>query len=257
STLTSNDNEFYQYMVYHCVKGSYYFSDLVTGTYPVISAENNISITITNDYKLNMDPLNITDYTGFIFSESNYPTKNGALHTVDGLFEAPEPEPVYVMFNAFDHLEIISGDWYLNYFKKWDDTKDENGRSIYFENIVYQGDYLQYYWKGNSNPGWIKGDYSTGYAGNRGALNMMGYWWLEVTTPKVMKGTYNMKLAMSVTGNAFSLYVDGKKTHILDYSRPMLTNTLEFKETETHTVKIVSLYFATLFWRDIQFVPVN
>lgn len=259
ANVKSANNPFYQFMVYHCMTGTYYLSDfpLYTSTFPVISQENHLSLVASDDYKLNQNPLDRTDYVGFNVPESNYPCKNGALHAIDDLLVPPLPTPVNVLWNVFDHLEITSGDWYVNYFKKWDDTKDENGNSIHFKNIVYQGDYLQYYYKGSSNPGWIKGNNTDGYGGNLGALNMLGFWWIEFTTPRIMKGKYEIVLNMSVTGNQFAVYVDGKKATLTTTGRPFGIGTFEFSETKTHKIKVVSLGFTTMFWRDIQFIVVN
>ena len=246
SALTSIDNSFYQYMVYHCMRGTYFLSDLTTGTYPVISQENNISVIISTDYKLN--PNDNGEYTGFNVPESNYPTKNGALHTIDDILEAVVPSPVSISWEVTDLLEITSGDWYMSEdyptsFHKWVDGENA------IQNIKFQGDYLQYYYIESNN------NFT-----NHDCLNMLGYWWIEITTPKIMKGKY--EVSGRISGGTFTVYVDGEKVGVLTPTGKGLNKTLEigthtWDTTREHTIKLVALSFSTLFWDDIQFEPVN
>ncbi|MFN8205910.1 MAG: hypothetical protein U0T82_00680 [Bacteroidales bacterium] len=85
-TFTKIDNPFYRFMEYHCLNGSYYLSGPSTGIYPILSRDNNISFTITDDYKINLDS-KTNEYTGFIVPESNYPGKERC-HTYRGRHSA-------------------------------------------------------------------------------------------------------------------------------------------------------------------------
>jgi len=247
--VQSSDNEFYMYMDYHCLKKTYYLSDLFTGTYPLMSDENNIVMQITDDYKLNPDVYGI-DYTGFNVPECNHPAKNGAIHTVDDLLPAVEAEPIEITWILIDELEITSGDWYKDRdvtgdsFNKW--TDGENS----FQNIKFEGSYLQYYYKDGN---WTSNDPYTG------CLNMIDYFWIEATSPKIMKGKYEI----TTQGRTdFDVYLDGKKvTTTYDASQSQLNRlnlgTHTFEETERHTVKIVARSPSLLFWVYVKFTPFN
>ena len=64
--------------------GTYYFNDLETQVYPILSYDNNIAVRVDTDYKLNLD-FETGKYTGFIQEESNIPAKNGTIHTLNDL----------------------------------------------------------------------------------------------------------------------------------------------------------------------------
>ena len=46
-SINQMQNSFYRYMEYHCLAETYYLSDLVTKLYPILSYDNNVSMTVT------------------------------------------------------------------------------------------------------------------------------------------------------------------------------------------------------------------
>lgn len=73
-SLQSLNNAFYRYMEYHCMAGTYYLNTLSTGLYPILSADNNVSVNIDTDYKINLNS-KTKMYTSFIVKDSNTPAK--------------------------------------------------------------------------------------------------------------------------------------------------------------------------------------
>jgi hypothetical protein len=84
---------------------------------------------------------------------------------------------------------------------------------------------------------------------------MVGYWWIEITTPKIMKGKY--EVSGDCDSPACILYVDGVKQGVFDGSGTTDMGTFDWDETETHTFKLVTTEYGTLFWDTLIFDPVN
>ncbi len=165
-SVTYLNNPFYRYMEYHCMNGTYYLSDLNTQLYPILSSDNNISMTIDTDYKINYLPKTKT-YTAFNVPASNYPTKNGALHFINGLLPVIQPEPMVIIYETTDFFDLKQRDCFGKYYEKYSDGEHT------FAKIHWVGDYLQYYYK-PTQPENMHYD----------ALNMIGFWKLSVTFPK-------------------------------------------------------------------------
>lgn len=236
-------NGFYRYMEYHVLGGTYYLSDFKTKLYPILSSDNNISVTIDNDYKLNQN-LNTKTYTTFYVDQSNVPAKNGAIHMINGLLPVIQPNPVAFTFEVTDYFDMRQGDYFGKYYMKWHDGKNS------FAKIKFEGDYLQYYYK----------NHDTGKLMNWDCLNMNGFWWVEVTTPKIMKGAYR------ITGNIWSgqmdyeVYVDGVKTATVLRTDAAETTTLAevvWDTTKEHKVKLVNISWGMLFWDTLIFTPLK
>jgi len=247
SEITILENGFYRYMEYHCLTETYFLSDFSTneGTaklYPILSFDNNVSLIITDDYKINYD--NQTKrYTGFIINESNFPCKNGAIHSINDLLEVSQPPAAVFVFEPTSYFDIKQGDYYGKYYMKWFDGQKT------FANIKWEGDYLQYYYK----------NHDTGKLLNSDCLNMNGFWWVEITTPKIMKGSYKL------TGNIWSnwvdydVYVDGVYTATIKRADAAESTTLAevvWKKTGEHKVKLVAVSFGMLFWDTLIFTPI-
>ena len=151
--------------------GTYYFNDLNTQIYPILSYDNNISVRVDTDYKLNTDFVT-GKYTGFIQEESNIPAKNGTVHTLNDLLPVFQPEPTVIVFETTDYFDMKQGDYFGKYYMRWFDGQNT------FEYIKWEGSYMLYYFK----------DHDTGKLLNDDCLSMSGWWWVEITTPKIMKG---------------------------------------------------------------------
>ena len=88
--ITNKGNGFYKYMEYHCLAGAFFLNMLETGIYTDLLHDKNITVEISDDYKLNPDTLT-NKYTGFIIGLSNFAAKNGALHTINNLLPVVNP----------------------------------------------------------------------------------------------------------------------------------------------------------------------
>ncbi|RPI43388.1 MAG: fasciclin domain-containing protein, partial [Bacteroidetes bacterium] len=91
-SITFLENGFYRYMEYHCLGGTYYLNQFDTRVFPILSYDNNVDVRIAEDYKLNLQ-VQTGKYTGFYIEESNYPAKNGTVHTINDLLPVFQPAP--------------------------------------------------------------------------------------------------------------------------------------------------------------------
>ncbi len=243
-SVTYLRNGFYRYMEYHCLGGTYFLNNMTTRVFPILSYDNNISVTVDNeDYKLNLNKLT-KKYTGFLVEESNYPAKNGTVHALRDILPVFEPEPTAVVWETTDHFDLKQGDYFDKYYSRWFDGQNT------FENIKWEGDYLLYYFK----------DHDTGKLLNDDCLSMSGWWWCQVTTPKIMKGKY--KVTSNLWGGQinYAVYVDGVNTAIIKSSDPAESTSwgeFDWTETATHTFKVVTLSPGMLFWDTIIFTPIK
>jgi len=251
-SITQIQNGFYRYMEYHCLGGTYYLSQLETKLYPILSYDNNLSIHIQDDYKINLNS-ETDEYTGFVLKESNIPAKNGVIHTVDDLLPVTTPEPLPITFEVTDFFDFKQGDYYrLHQYAKFSDGENT------FEKIKWGGDFLQYYYKDHDSP-------STGMI-NYDCLNMNGYWWIEITVPKIMKGKYRLE-ALTFVGTDYTdclVYIDDVLQDDLfnmrrDAGSPALTTIadVDWDKTEEHKVKLVGINASLMFWDYIRFTPLD
>ncbi len=248
-SITFLENPFYRYMEYHCMNGSYYLSDLNTGVYPILSRDNNVSFTIDTDYKINYNR-NTKLYTGFNIPASNTPAKNGALHSINDLLPAIDPEPAMVQFETTDFFDLQQGDYFQKYYIRFFDGEND------LEKIKWRGNYLQYYFQQN-NTAII----------NRDCLAIQGGWWeISITFPKVMKGAYDVMLFQPNWGDVTDCVVslDGVSTGYT-YTGAYGTGSgglqkvadAVFETTAEHTITIRNIMAGMVFWDYVQFVPVK
>ena len=241
-SITYKSNAFYRYMEYHCLGGTYYLSDFETKLYPILSSDNNISVTIAEDYKLNMDKKS-KRYTGFNIELSNVPAKNGAIHSINNVLPVIQPEPTLFTFDTTHYPEIKQGDFYGKYYMKWFDGQNT------FPKVKWRGDYLQYYYKNHDAPTQLNWD----------CWNMIGFWEIEITTPKIMKGKYALSGYVWANQIDFEVYVDGVKSVTVPRAGPDRAPWGEFNwtKTEEHKIKLVNITWGTLFWDTVIFTPVK
>lgn len=242
-------NAFYRYMEYHCLNRSFFLSDLKTGTYPILSRDNNVSFAIEDDYKINFDRKN-NIYTAFVLGESNAPAKNGVVHSVNKLLPVTLPEAYPVTFETTDFIEFKEGDFYGKYYYKWHDGQNS------FQKIKFEGDYLLYYYKPNHGRSAIL---------NNDNISLLGFWWVEVTFPKVMKGRYTVSANIWTGGDdlpIFDAYIDGVKVPNSPFNARLSGTKMDFgevnwKTTEEHKVKLVCVGWGVVFWDSITFTPIK
>jgi uncharacterized surface protein with fasciclin (FAS1) repeats len=242
-SITYLNNGFYRYMEYHCLGGTYFLNNLETRVYPILSYDNNISVTVTDDYKLNLNGLT-KQYTGFNVDESDYPAKNGTVHTIKDLLPVFQPDPTVITFEPTDYFDMKQGDYFGKYYMRWYDGQNT------FANIKWEGDYLLYYYK-NHNTGKLLHD---------DCLSMSGWWWVEITTPKIMKGKYKVTANLWSGQTNYAVYVDGVNTALIKSSDPAETTSwgeFDWTETVTHKFKVVTQSPGLLFWDTIIFTPIK
>jgi uncharacterized surface protein with fasciclin (FAS1) repeats len=247
-SVTYLNNPFYRYMEYHCLNGTHYLSDLNTQLYPILSSDNNVSMTIDTDYKINLIP-KTGKYTAFIVPASNTPAKNGALHAVQGLLPVMQPDPTTVIFETTDFFDLRQLDCFGRYYQKFSDGQHT------FAKIKWEGDYLQYYYK-PVQPENMHYD----------ALNIIGWWWVSVTFPKVMKGDYKISIYQPPWQDVTSCeaYLDGVKTGFV-YEGPrgggqgglQQIGVGHFTTTSEHTIKLRNITYGGLWWDYVKFEPIN
>lgn len=248
-SVTYLNNPFYRFIEYHCLHGSFYLSDLNTDLYPILSKDNNIFITIEEDYKINLDN-NTKEYTGFIIPASNTPAKNGALHAIDDILPVIQPKAATVIFETTDFFDLKQGDYYGKYYYRWMSDEGQLAK------IRWEGDYLLYYYN-------LKNDNI-----NRDVLSMNGWWNISITFPKLMKGKYKVSIFQPGWGDVTNcmVYVDGVPMPII-YEGPyggtggagglQEVGEVEFETTAEHTVTVRNVVNGMLFWDYVQFTPVK
>lgn len=238
-------NGFYRYMEYHVLGGTYFLNNFETKAYPILSYDNNISVTIAEDYKLNLDK-KTKNYTGFVVNMSNNPGKNGTYHTIKGLLPVFEPEPTVITWETTDHFDMKQSDYYDKYYMRWSDGQNT------FKNIKWGGDYMLYYFKPSTESWNLNGD----------CLSMSGWWWIELTTPKIMKGKY------LVTGNIwngadksnYQVTIDGVNTALVLNTQPAITTSwgeFTWNTTTTHKILVTAKSSGLVFWDTVVFTPIK
>ena len=248
-SLTYLENPFYRYIEYHCLNGCYYLSDFNTTIYPILSRDNNVSMTIEDDYKINLDS-NTKEYTGFIIPDSNVPAKNGAIHAINNLMPVIEPKPAMVRFETTDFFDMKQGDYYTKNYRRFFNGEND------FAKIKWQGDYLLYYYK----------PINTGALINDDCVSMNGWWIISITFPKVMKGKYEVSIYQPNWNDITNCiaYVDGVSTPYLYQGQYGGTGgsaglqviaDVDFKTTAEHTITLRNVVPGMLFWDYVQFTP--
>jgi uncharacterized surface protein with fasciclin (FAS1) repeats len=245
--LTDPDNGFYRYMEYHCLSETYYLSDFSGAkVYPVISFNSYLNIDVRKEYKINEEA---DTFTTFYLELSNIPAKNGAIHTVSTLLPYAEAKPATVIFETTDYFDLKRLACYGKYYRRFYDGQNT------FEGIKWEGDYLMYYYKQGQN------------LVNDDGLSTMGYFWIELTTPKIMKGKYKFSSfwfgGFGTENASFEWYLDGAPLGVVTrFSQgvwggsPVNIAEVEFTETKQHTVKIVSIIPGAIWWDRLIFTPI-
>jgi len=248
-SITYLNNPFYRYMEYHCLNGIYFLSDLVTNLYPILSKDNNVFMTIDDDYKINLDSKTNT-YTGFDVPASNTPAKNGVLHAIDDILPVIQPNPATVIFETTDFFDMKQGDYYGKYYFRF--FQDEN----YFAKIHWRGSYMLYYFN------------LVNSCTNHDCLSMNGWWEISITFPKVMKGKYTISVfqpnwnditncVASVDGVETPYVYEGQYGGTGGNAGLQVIADVDFKTTSEHTITLRNIVSGMLFWDYVQFTPVR
>ena len=89
---------------------------------------------------------------------------------------------------------------------------------------------------------------------------MSGWWWVEITTPKIMKGKYNVTANLWWDNTNYAVYIDGVNTALVKSTDPAETTSwgeFDWTTTERHTIKVVTQSPGLLFWDTVIFTPIN
>ncbi len=249
-SITYLENPFYRYIEYHCLNGSYYLSDFNTTIYPILSRDNNVSMTIEDDYKINLDS-KTKEYTGFIIPESNIPAKNGAIHTINNLMPVVEPKPATIIFETTDFFDMQQGDYYHANYKRFFDGNTD------FAKIKWTGSYMLYYYTDTKNGGALMND---------DCLSMNGWWSITITFPKVMRGKYEVSIYQPnwnditncvalIDGVATSYLYEGQYGGTGGNAGLQVIGDVDFTTTTEHTITLRNVVSGMLFWDYVQFTP--
>jgi len=242
---TSSDNEFNQYIDYHCVSGTYYFSDFNPddNIYYTLSGNNYLSIDVEDDFKINKSD---TSYIGFNYELSNYPAKNGAVHTVNTILPNTETELREIVHQVTDYFDLKQGAYFGQYYERFYDGQNT------FEGIKWEAEFLQYYYKINHNL-W-----------DDDALNLNGHFWIEITTPKIRAGNYTITTFAFYGDNAIcSVFLDDVYIGVFNPNDeswggpPVYIGEASFDETATHRIRFQTTKPGQLFWDRLHFVPIE
>jgi uncharacterized surface protein with fasciclin (FAS1) repeats len=249
-SITYLNNPFYRYMEYHCLNNTYYLNTFESTLYPILSSDNNVSMNIDTDYKINLFP-KTQKYTAFIVPASNVPAKNGSIHSINGLLPVIEPEPVPIIFETTDFFDFKQGYWYDKQYEKFSDGKNQ------FANIHWVGDYMQYHWKAAGTGGVLLND---------DCLQMIGWFSLSVTFPKVMKGKWEVGIYQPNWGDITSclVYIDDVlcDTHYLGARTGgsaglQKVAEVDWKTTSQHTIRMENYFYGMIFWDYVKFTPIK
>lgn len=248
-SITYLNNGFYRYMEYHCLSGTIFLSDFEKKIYPILSYDNHLSVRLGQTIMLNYNTTT-KEYTGFTtnaegdYIDCNINAKNGVIHTLTDLLPVVEPAPTKIDFEVTSYFDLMQGDYYRKYYMKWTDGQNT------FAKIKWEADYLQYYYK--IDPWNFLKD------AKFDCLNLNGFWTIEVTTPKIMKGKYTVSAYM--TRCSFDAYIDGVKVNtitpesfIVDYTPDI--GVVEWTTTAEHKIKFVAIASNNMFYDRLIFTP--
>jgi uncharacterized surface protein with fasciclin (FAS1) repeats len=249
-SITYLNNPFYRYMEYHCLNGTYYLNTFETSLYPILSSDNNVSMTIDTDYKINYIP-KTQKYTAFDIPNSNVPAKNGSIHSIKGLLPVIEPEPITIRFETTDFFDFKQGYWYDKQYEKFSDGENQ------FAKIHWVGDYMQYHWKANGTQGQLI---------NEDCLQMIGWFSISVTFPKVMKGKWEVSIYQPTWQDITSclVYIDDKLCDT-KYLGPRTGGPggkqkvaeVDWQTTSEHTIRMENYFYGMVFWDYVEFKPIK
>lgn len=241
--LTSKEHPLYKYLGYHCLAGTFYLNYFMDESkYYTISQVNSISMSVTDDYKINSDQAT-NKYTGFHIPESNISAKNGVIHAINNLL--PLPEFQEFIFETTDYFEIKQGLFYRKDQKEWIDGQNS------FSKIKFNSDKLQYFGISAPLDGYLNGDY----------LFLPNFRWIEITTPEIPAGHYKIssKLGFTFTETftKTNIYIDGK--YIIELtSNQQITDfgEVNWSASGEHLIKIECPDLGTMAWDYLLFTPI-
>jgi hypothetical protein len=131
---------------------------------------------------------------------------------------------------------------------KWATDTFPNG-TTQFAKIHWLGENLIYWYFPSAN-----------HFINCDCLEMLGFWRLSVTFPKIMKGKYQISFISGLGASDFSVELDGKMMPGI-YTIPQGTRKViaiaDFPTTSEHTFTLKSMIYGYIFWDGLLFEPID
>lgn len=256
--LNDIENEFYQFLAYHILEGSYFLDEFVNtrnyntfANFPVqISAGIEIKINPgkdTLDIIFNEGDTTIIDFVRMDMLNSNILTKNGAIHILKDIMEVYTPERTNQVFQFYE--EPLINNW-KNTSGEFDLLDPES-----LEVLDWTGpEGIKYYYSSSAIS-----------ASNNDYIEIQGNFTLNYITPEILPGKYQVRIKSdcSNTQNAsIQVYIDGKRMgssfDLTSGGNPFKTfsvGSVEFFTYESHQISINSLIPGFFKWDFIQFIP--
>jgi uncharacterized surface protein with fasciclin (FAS1) repeats len=240
----SKMHPFYRYIEYHCLAGTYYLNYFNNESkYSAISQVNSISMAVTDDYKINLDPTT-NKYTGFFIPFSNITAKNGVIHSVNNLL--PLPKLQEFIFETTDYFEIKQGQFYRNGQKDWYDGVNSLSK------IKFLSPKLQYNGTSSPSENYLNSDY----------LLLPNFKWIEIETPEIPAGSYKisskMRFTYLETFPKVNVFIDDVfRVELTDNLQVMDFGSVKWTTSDTHRIKIECPDLGNMTWDYIVFTPIQ
>lgn len=276
SDYTQPANALNKYVAYHLLDQQRSYVEL--GGFPAGSTKMNLATMASNELikvsegagglQLNE---NLTTRTSIKFLETNMACKNGVVHEVDNWMPLFLPEQVAVVWEFTDYPDIAANvTQYRNrslgaqYNKVF--VANELSSITWAAQPETRSNVLTYRNNRSADGVWYTG--TLNYDHLRVELGESG--WIQMKSPTIVRGKYKVKFVWPSTRNTANT---GICAFVLDnvmiYPRLVLSNTsadristqelatVEFPETTTHTLRILSLDGKLMTLDYIQFDPVK
>ncbi|MBN2164701.1 MAG: fasciclin domain-containing protein [Marinilabiliaceae bacterium] len=279
---TSTSNLLNMYVAYHIANQSLSYNSLSDFEDNVLSKNINtlspkelinLSVSETNELLINYNSEDSTG-TSFIFEKNDISCRNGVIHHVDTWMPIKTPPTTVVDWDLANYSDLAS---YVNYFQ----SPNPNGGKVYSESIP-DGEVKEYYWEpvpltktnvityvNSDNNDGVRYLYSLFY--DHIAVSTGAGGWVEIQSPVIVKGTYKMTLYYiryqnSNNSGEMQCYMDGNKlgssfitssSLTEQYTSKILTSSISFSETDTHTLRIVGIDGGNLLLDYIKLEPIN
>ncbi len=226
----NREDGFYQYVAYHVIPGLYFLNDIDSFNYATLAENMLINVGIEDNIILNKT-VNILE------GESNKQAKNGTYHVIDQIMEPYVPEPVYVVIDLTNYQGISLGQQYDE--KEVEDIPgiSSENTGIYFRNSILADGETNIQTTENS-VGWVvefeippvsRGKYDVYF--HWASYNFNSWWAQAFWDGATLGSTFSFQHQKRWPGGEWKQ----------DYNTSQYMGRLLLTETESHTLKFVSL----------------
>jgi len=255
--LTDFENEFYQFVAYHIMEGSYFLDEFdASNNYNTYA---NFPVQLISDLEIKINPgkdtldlviegqdTTVINYVRLDMANSNILTKNGPLHLLKDILEVKSPSRIIRTFQFYEEPQI-------------NDVKNTIGEYVFQD----QENMDALSWFGPEYITYVKA--SSISANNNDYLALKGNFIIEYIIPKILPGKYKLEFRTESSNreNAnIQVSFDGKRlgssfdlTSGGNPYRVFRVGTVEFQNYETHTIKVNSLLPGSFIWDFVRFTP--